>query len=105
MIKTGQARGGLNRRRFLTEIGGLEIFFKFRLSSARALSSDTSLELAASILNFGPFFGDIFFYLTTNVFLVLSVSLAPSFHNSRLTGSTLLILIPFIVSKYACFVI
>ena len=72
-IKTGQARVGLAHRGFRTKIGGLELFLKLKLSLARALSSDTSLGLAAIIPNFANF----------------------SFHKS--TESTLLILIPFIM--------
>ena len=37
-----------------TKIGGFELFLKFRVSLARALSSNTSLELTALISNFDP---------------------------------------------------
>ena len=50
--KIGQPQG------FHTKIGNLELFLKFKLSLARALSSDTSdisLELAALIPNFATF--------------------------------------------------
>ena len=42
----------LRNQGFRTKIGGLELFLKLRLSIARALSSDTSFELAALIPNF-----------------------------------------------------
>ena len=45
---------------FLTKIAGHNFFLKFRLSLARALSSDTSLELAALIPNLPPFYGYYF---------------------------------------------
>ena len=58
--KTGQARLTLAHRGFPTKIGGLGHFLKYRFSLARALSFNTSLELAALILKFAPFYGDYF---------------------------------------------
>ena len=55
--RTGQARVGLARQGLSTKIGGL--FLKFKLSLARALSSDSSLELAALMSNY-PFKAFIF---------------------------------------------
>ena len=43
---------GLAHQAFRTKFGGLEIFLKFKLSLARALSSETTFELAALILNY-----------------------------------------------------
>ena len=51
---TGPARVRLAHRGFCTRIGGLELFLKFRLCLERALSSDSSLELAALIPTFVP---------------------------------------------------
>ena len=53
--KTGQARVRLAHRGFSTKIGGLEVFLKFRISLARAFSSDTLFEQAALIPIFSPF--------------------------------------------------
>ena len=47
--KTGEERSGLAHRGFRTKIGSLELYLKFRLSLARALSIDTSLEVATFI--------------------------------------------------------
>ena len=40
----------MNTGGFCTKIGGLEFFLKFKVRIARALSSDTSLELTVLIL-------------------------------------------------------
>ena len=53
--KTGKARIGLTHRGFRTKIGSHEVFLKFKLSLARALSSDTPLEPVAFIPNLVPF--------------------------------------------------
>ena len=53
-IKTGQAQVGLPHRGLRTKNGRLEVFLKFKFSLARALTSDTSLELAALIPHFVP---------------------------------------------------
>ena len=52
--KTGQARIELAHQGFRTKIGDPELFPKFKLSLARVLSSDSSLELMALIPNFPP---------------------------------------------------
>ena len=44
--KTGQAQVGLANQGFRTKIESLELFLKFKLNLARALTFDTSLELA-----------------------------------------------------------
>ena len=53
-IPIGQVQVGLAHRGFRTKIRGPELFLKFRLSLAGALSSDTSLELTTLIPNFSP---------------------------------------------------
>ena len=59
--KARQARLGLNHLGFRKKIEGFEFFLKFRISLVSALSSDTSLELAALILNSVPPFNAIIF--------------------------------------------
>ena len=66
--KIGQVRVELVQQGFHIKIRGLGLFLKFSLSLARALSSDTSLELATLTPNFAPLLRLLFFLdLTTNV--------------------------------------
>ena len=53
-------RVGLAHLGFRTIIEGLELFLKFKLNLARALSSDTSVELAALIPNFAYLLSSFF---------------------------------------------